>query len=228
MATLSTLAERPPGTPYGSLVAFALDEDVPVLLLSGLAEHTRNLKRDPRASLLVAEDFGNEALAAGRVTLLGVCRPLDDDRSARAAFLAAHPSAARYVDFDDFSFFALQVESVRYVGGFGRMSWIERDAWAAAEPDPLAPHARGIVDHMNDDHADALVAYARALGELPGATSAVMTGIDRHGFDLLVAESGGEERPLRLGFDAPVTTPADARRALVALVRSARERLPSE
>lgn len=133
--TLSTLTlDAPgPGFPYGSIAPFALDGARPILLLSELAEHTRNLRADPRASLLVVEPGEGDPLARARACLLGRCLPADDERDRlRALYLAAHPEAARFVDFRDFHFFALTVEAARFVAGFGRMSWIDRAAWEAA------------------------------------------------------------------------------------------------
>src|SRR4030095_3866393 len=120
-------------------------------LISGLAEHTKNLERDPRASLLVAESGADDPLANGRVTLLGLCTRLEGDGTARAAFLTVHPNAAYYADFRDFAFWSLRVDAIRYIGGYGRMSWTGRDEWRAATPDPLAPHAAGAIAHMNAD-----------------------------------------------------------------------------
>lgn len=223
--TVERRVEREPtGHPYVSLVAFAMDGADPIFLISRLAEHTKNLEADPRASLLVAEDFASDALANGRVTLLGQCRRLDDDATARDAFLAAHPTAERYVGFADFSFFRLHVERLRYVGGFGRMSWPDADAFCAAEPDPIAPHAAGILEHMNEDHADALLAYAHAFTKATGATSATMTDIDRYGFEMRVVTADGDA-PARLAFASPIATPTEAREALVAMVREARAKL---
>src|SRR3954466_8909935 len=108
--TLCTLALEPDGYPYGSFVTVAFDEGNPVFLISGLAEHTKNLERDPRASLLVAESGADDPLANGRVTLLGPCtRAEGDGGPARAAFLTAHPNAAYYADFRDFAFWSLRV-----------------------------------------------------------------------------------------------------------------------
>jgi hypothetical protein len=126
----------PPGHPYGSLVAFALDAGSPVFLISTLAEHTKNLLADPRASLLIAESGEGDPLARGRVTLLGSCTQLsgDAEKRARAAFVAAHPESSEYIDFKDFRLFLLAVTSARYVGGFGRMSWILGEDWYNAQP----------------------------------------------------------------------------------------------
>lgn len=225
--TLATVGQDPAGYPYASLVTVALDGSSPVFLISDLAEHTKNLRADDRASLLVAEAGEENPLALGRVTLLGRCALVaDDGGSARAAYLAHHPDAAYYADFKDFHFWRLTVESVRYIGGFGRMSWVPAEDWAVATPDPLAPHAARILEHMNDDHKKALLAYCHAFSRATAASDAVMTGIDRYGFEMSVMTANGR-RPVRVAFEAPVESPEAAREALVALARSARQALGS-
>jgi hypothetical protein len=232
---LSTLAREPAGHPYGSFVTFALEVGAlevgalevgarPVLLISELAEHTRNLRGDGRASLMVAESVREDPLANGRVTLLGTCEPVEAaDDGARRAYLTRFPTAAYYADYRDFAFWRLSVESARYIGGYGRMSWVSGEEWAAARPDPLAPHAAAIVEHMNTDHAEAMATLCRAFSRATEAESVVMTGIDRYGFEMSVATAAGR-RPVRLAFPAPVATPEEARRSLVALVAEARRR----
>jgi heme iron utilization protein len=207
-------------------VIYGLDGGAPVFVLSELAEHTRNLRADPRASLLLVERSEGDPLARARVTLLGPCRPVEGAERPRAldALVAAHPGAARYADFGDFHVWRLQVEAVRYIGGFGRMSWVDADAWARAEPDPFVAHAAGILSHMNEDHADALLAYCHALTRATDATQATMTGVDRYGFELSALTAAGA-RPLRLPFSRTLTTVAEVRAELVALVQHARARL---
>src|SRR6185436_375361 len=96
----------------------------------------------------------------------------DEEKSAvRATFLAQQPSSSYYVDFKDFAFYRLEPAALRYVGGFGRMSWVTADDYAVAEADPLADAAAGILAHMNDDHADALIAYATGLAKLADVRS---------------------------------------------------------
>jgi len=219
---LSTL--DPQGYPHGSYVTFALIDANPVLLISKLATHTQHLLRDPRASLLVHESGAADPLANGRVTLIGPCEKAPDGGAAREAFLAVHPGAAYYAGFADFAFYLLKVTSVRYIGGYGRMSWVEASDLHAASPDPLAAHAGGIIEHMNDDHAEALAGYARAFTRADGAESAVMTGIDRYGFEMTVKTPAGA-RPARIAFANEVTTPNEARAALVALVKEGREKI---
>jgi putative heme iron utilization protein len=223
--TLCTLALEPEGYPYGSFVTVAFDNGNPVFLISALAEHTKNLERDPRASLLVAESGAADPLANGRVTMLGLCTQVaGDGGSARAAFLTVHPNAAYYADFRDFAFWCLRVTAIRYIGGYGRMSWIGHDDWRTARPDPLAPHAAGAIAHMNADHADAMVLYCKAFSKATDVTSATMTGVDRYGFEMSAKTAQGP-RPVRVAFAEPVTTPEELRATLVAMVKDARSRI---
>lgn len=223
--TLCTLAAEPVGYPYGSFVTVAFDDGNPVFLISTMAEHTKNLQRDPRASLLVAEAGSGDPLANGRVTLMGPAAQVEGEgRNARVAFLAAHPNAAYYMDFGDFAFWKLVVESIRYIGGYGRMSWIDAADWHAAESDPLATTAAGVISHMNDDHADAMVLYCRAFSRATDVAAASMTGIDRYGFEMSAMTAAGP-RSVRVAFPAPVRTPDGARAALVSMLDDARTRL---
>ncbi|MCU1653463.1 MAG: hypothetical protein JWQ60_4612, partial [Pseudonocardia sp.] len=126
-AALSTVAADSGGVPFGSLVAHAVDElGRPLLCLSDLAEHSRNLTADPRASVLVTEAGDGDPLASGRVTLLGEVSVLagDERATALASYKAVHPDAF-YVEFSDFRIYRLEVTSARFVGGFGRMSWVD-------------------------------------------------------------------------------------------------------
>jgi putative heme iron utilization protein len=222
IATLATLSDD--GTPWASLVSYAaLDDGSPVLFVSTLAEHGRNLDRDPRASLVVAAtESGKDPLAAGRVTLAGrVTRPAGDtERVARAAYLASVPTASMYAEFGDFSLYVLNVERVRWVGGYGRMDSADADAYANAEADPVGD-ARGAITHLNDDHADALLIMAQALGGYPDAETARCTAADRYGLDLVVGTPRGTA-PARVGFAEAISDPAGLRAATVELTRRAR------
>jgi putative heme iron utilization protein len=129
------------GWPYASLVLIACDADGrPILLLSDLAEHTKNIRADPRVSLLIdgAGAPGNpddDPLAAPRVTLLGRAQPIEDAAqrtTLRTLFLARHPEAAVYADFTDFHFYRVIVERAHLVAGFGRIRWIRAKAFIGA------------------------------------------------------------------------------------------------
>jgi heme iron utilization protein len=225
-ATLSTLAREPAGYPYGSLVTVAIDDaGRPLLLLSTLAEHTTNLLAAPQASILLTEPLGahDQPLALGRVTLLGPCTAVSDDEKAavRDVFLARQPSASYYVDFEDFAFYRLEPAALRYVGGFGRMSWVSPEDYRRAEPDPLADAAAGILAHMNGDHSDSVLAYAKALAGIRDASAATMTAVDRYGFELAMTTPECP-RATRLAFDEPVATADEVRRAMIEMVKRAR------
>jgi hypothetical protein len=221
-ASLATLSEG--GEPWASLVTYGLlDDGSPVLLVSTLAEHGRNLRRDPRASLVVCEGREGDPLEFGRVTLAGRVEEAHGERreEALAAHLAAVPTARLYAGFGDFSVWILRVERVRWVGGFGRMASASASAYRDAEPDPTAPAAAHAIAHLNEDHADALLAIARSLGGHPDATAAACTGIDRYGVDLGVVTPRGAGET-RVGFAQPATAPDGLRAATVELARRAR------
>ena len=190
-----------------------------------MAEHTQNLMADPRCSLLVAEPGDGDPLARARATLVGQAKRLErgEDTEAREAFLSAHPNASYYADFKDFAFWEMDVSAVRYIGGYGRMSWVEAERWSEATEDPIAAVADRIISHMNEDHADTMALYCRAFTKATEATEVVMTGVDRYGFEMSVKTSQGP-RPIRLPFDEEVSTANEIRKAMVALADRAREK----
>jgi hypothetical protein len=223
MASLSTLSED--GSPWGSLVLYAaLEDGTPVLCLSTLAEHGRNIVRDARASLVVGEsDVTGDPLDSGRVTLAGhLDVPVGEElEAARAAYQDASPASGLYGGFGDFTYYVLRVERVRWVGGYGRMDSTGADAYHAATPDPVAPGAAYAVSHLNADHADALLDMARALGGHPDATEATCPRIDRYGLDLTVTTPRGITET-RIAFAETANRPGDLRAATVELARRAR------
>jgi len=221
--SLATLTEA--GAPFASLVTVATTaEGEPILLLSTLAVHTRNLQRDPRASLLLVGPGGEtgDPLAGARLTLVGSVAP-DRGAATRRRFLARHPEASGYADFTDFAFHRLTVAGAHLVAGFGRIVDLSRDDLltdCSAAGDLLAAE-ESAVDHMNTDHAEAVQLYARRLLGAPDAAWRI-TGIDPDGADL----SAGPFRA-RLDFVKPVTTAAALRHRFAQLALQARGR-PSE
>ena len=228
VATLATLSDD--GTPWASLVGYAaLEDGSPVLMVSTLAEHGRNLERDTRASLVVASpEQRKDPLAAGRVTLAGrIVRPSGEaEERARAAYLARVPASSIYSEFGDFSLYVLEVDRVRWVGGYGRMDSADAESYANAQADPVG-EATGAIKHLNEDHADALLVMARALGGYPDAETARCTAADRYGLDLMVGTPRGSA-PVRVGFAEPVTEPAGLRGATVELTQRARASAPTQ
>lgn len=221
---LATLSRRHPGHPFASVMPYAPDAaGRPLLLISTMAMHTQNLAGDPRASLLVTQpEVAGDPLAAGRVTLMGEAHGVPDveTAAARASYLERHPNAAYWADFGDFGFWRLEVTDVYFVGGFAAMGWVDAPAYRAASPDPLADAAAGILAHMNRDHADALLAYARHFAGVE-ADEATMTAVDRLGFKLRVQR--GERRwSVRIAFPGEVRSAAESRTVLIEMLALAR------
>lgn len=210
------------GFPYASLVTVAFFPDgTPLLLVSRLAVHTRNLEADGRASLLFdASDGAGDPLAGGRVTVVGRMQQLSDpDELVRRRFLARHPGAEMYVDFPDFSFWVLKVEWAHYIGGFGRIVDLGAEDMLTSTSDAaklIAAEAE-IVEHLNVDHSDAVQLIATRLLGAPAGVWRV-SGIDPGGLDMI-----GGDRALRLDFDTRVTAPGMVRETLVSLTKKARQ-----
>jgi putative heme iron utilization protein len=224
LAALATLTAD--GDPWASLITYgALDDGAPVLCVSRLAEHGRNLAADPRASLIITQvDRPPDPLAAARVTLVGrVERPPDvaSVAAARDAHLTAVPAATTYIDFSDFSLWILRIDRVRWVGGYGRMDSASGPEYAAAQPDPVAAGASAAIAHLNADHSDALLAIAQTLGGYPDATVATCSGLDRRGIDLALDTPRGRA-PARVSFSTTLTDGAQLRAATVELAQRAR------
>lgn len=225
---LATIATRPAGFPFGSVVAYALDVvGNPLMVISEMAEHTRNAGRDPRASLLVTEPTAAEhdPLDGGRVTLLGELRPVGDDEQddATGRVVDAVPSVAGYAHFGDFSCWRLTVTAVRWVGGFGAMDWVDADGYVAAVSDPVLAARRAVLDHMNADHADACLAIVGQALARDDLVAVEMVGVDRFGCDYHArAASGRDAVRVRLPFSSPVADVGDVRRQLVDQTRRAR------
>jgi len=222
--TLSTHSRRAAGYPFGSVAPYGVDaEGRPTLLISSMAMHTQNLTADSRASLLVQQGgFADDPLAGGRVTLVGDLGKVgaDELEAVRGDYLERHESARHWVDFDDFAFWRMEVRELYFVAGFGAMGWVEAGAYGAAEPDPLADFAEGILAHMNADHADALRLYCQVFADFP-ADEASMTSVDRMGFRVR-ARAGERLRGIRINFPREARTSNECRVVLVEMVRDAR------
>lgn len=221
-ASLGTLDAD--GGPFTSLVTVATTpEGEPVLLLSDLAAHTRNLKRDPRASLLLVAPGGEggDPLAGARLTLTGTLAR-DDDPVLRRRFLARHEEATGYAGFADFGFYRFMPRAGHLVAGFGRIVDLAREDILTdiAGLNELVVAEESAVAHMNADQKDALRLYATVLLGLPDGDW-VATGADPDGLDLRAGPLRG-----RLEFPEGVTTPGDLRRALVDLAKKARAMTP--
>lgn len=216
---LSTWSQALPGFPFGSLVPFAMThEGRPLLYVSRLAEHTRNLAAAPRACLTVAEAASTgDPQALGRASLLGEAHQAPEAEHAALAerFFALFPEQREYEQLGDFGFWRLEPVRVRWIGGFGEIAWLEREQWLLETPEWQLGEAR-IVGHMNEDHRDALEAMVRArLGEEP--RDVAMLACDPEGFHV---RNGDAVR--WIPFARPCSTADDVRAEMVRLAREAR------
>ena len=224
IGSLSTQSRKQPGFPFGSVMPYGLHErGRPIFLISTMAMHTQNLGADARASLLVTQaDAGGDPLGASRVSLVGNVLPLPDAEvaEARKLYLARHANSKYWIDFEDFSFYRMDVVDVYYVGGFGVMGWVSATDYDRSQPDPLAESMPEIIQHMNADHKDALVLLARKFAHLE-SQEATMTAVDRLGFHVRLKTQEGM-RGARIAFLREVSNPAETRKVLVEMVQQAR------
>jgi hypothetical protein len=198
------------------------DRGRPIFLISSMAMHTQNLRQDPRASLLITQpDVSGDPLGAARLTVVGTVGEVPA-AEVRDLYLSRYENARHWQNYPDFAWFRLEISAVYFIGGFGVMGWVAAEDYADARPDPLAEVAPGILQHMNADHADALVEIARRFA-CEAADKAVMTAVDRLGFHLRL-ESGDRIHGRRVAFLREVTNAEEARRVLVEMVREARSK----
>lgn len=209
------------GDPYCSLVNVAANPDAaPLLLISRLAAHTKNLLADARVSLMLDERVAGDPLEGGRIMVAGRAEELDGEAAslARRRYLAAHPSAEAFVDFKDFAFFRIAPAGLHLVAGFGRIIDLKPSQFLTDISDAadLLDAEAGAVEHMNEDHREAMNLYATRLLDAEAAEWRC-TGCDPEGMDLQA-----EGRTLRLDFPERVTTGAELRKVLVRLAGEAR------
>jgi len=221
---LSTISSKFEGYPFGSVAPFVLGHDCqPVILISSIAEHTKNIVSNPKVSLLVfagAEDLQANA----RLTLLGEAVKIEkNDADLKARYLRYLPQAASYFDMHDFAFYRININQVRYIGGFGKMSWIaSSELLNPAQPadNLLASQEASIIEHMNADHTDSLIAYCKHYHQLD-VSDTQMLGMDSDGFDIK-ANLGSDIKVLRFEFEQPVHDAQSARAALVQMSKLAK------
>ena len=214
VGVLSTHSADVEGYPFGSIVPYVLGYGgEPVILISDIAQHTRNIGLDGRVSLTVFERAADDPQAAARLTWIGDAAPLDPaDEAARRRYSRHFPASDGYFETHGFFFFRIALRRARFIGGFGQIFWLEPEAMLA--PSPFRASEAGIVEHMNHDHRPALFHYCRALAGVH-PREAVMTGIDAEGFDMLA-----DGRKVRIDFDEPIGSDAEARAALIRLLKT--------
>jgi heme iron utilization protein len=209
------------GDPYCSLVNVASHPDgSPILLISRLALHTRNILADFRVSLMLDERAAGDPLEGSRIMLAGRAEEAAGEAAGilRRRYLNAHPSAETFVEFKDFSFFRIVPSAAHLVAGFGRIIDLEPAQFLTEIGDAgdLLEAEQGAVEHMNEDHREAMNLYAT---KLLGAenTDWACTGCDPDGMDMQAGTT-----VLRLDFPERVTSGGALRKMLVRLAGEAR------
>ena len=222
---LSTHSARCEGYPFGSVAPFVLDHNCqPIILISNIAEHTKNIALNPKVSLLVFTG-GEDLQANSRLTLLGEAVKIfkEVDADLRSRYLRYLPQAASYFDMHDFSFYRIHIHQARYIGGFGKMSWLsDVDLFSdiTSESAVLASQETAIIEHMNADHAENLLNYCKHFHHVD-ADHAQMLGIDCDGFDV-DARIGDTSTILRFDFEQQIHDAQSARAALMAMAKAAK------
>ena len=214
---LATVSVDVPGYPFGSVVPYCLDQHGrPLILIASIAQHTKNIRADARVSLTVFDRGEPDLQAAGRVTVLGDARQLrDEERELALRYYRYFPQSNDYDRTHDFAFHAIAPRRIRYIGGFGAIHWFEPETMVLANPFD-ADAERGIVEHMNVDHAAAIRHYCAVAGtEIPEGVTPELVGCDAEGINLRL-----DARIARIAFEAPVTTLPAVRQALVAMAKA--------
>lgn len=211
---LATLSRRFPGYPFGSIAPFVLDHAAqPIILISRLAEHRKNIEGDHRVSLLV-HDAAGDVQASARVTLIGDASKIAEPTGPRDRYLRYVPAASQMLGLGDFDFFRITPMAVRFIAGFGAIHWLSSSDFRP--PASLEEIESEVLTHMNVHHARALRDYCRHYHDIT-ARNAEMIGIDCDGFDVRA-----DGMRLRFQFESPVANATQARTALASMADASR------
>jgi heme oxygenase (biliverdin-IX-beta and delta-forming) len=215
-AILSTHSVDVAGYPFGSVVPYCLNQHgVPIILISNIAQHTKNIIADPKVSLIATQGEADDLQTVGRVTYIANAERLDDnDKDSIERYYSYFPHSRDYHKIHGFYFYRLQPVRVRFIGGFGEIYWIEKENILLANPFSF-DEEKGMIEHMNMDHLAAIKHYCDVSGiRYSDEKIPVMVGIDSEGFNLRTGA-----RIHRINFAEPVTTAGAVRKALVDMAK---------
>lgn len=218
---LSSLSIKFAGYPFGSVMPFVLGHDCqPIVLISTIAEHTKNIIANPKVSLLVfagAEDL----LANGRLTLIGEATQIEKNNAdLMARYCRYFPDSIGYLAMHDFQFYRINIVQARYIAGFGKMGWMAGGELVGVKNASIAQLETSMIEHMNADHVDSMMLYCQHFhGVTPNRVSLI--GVDCGGFDV-EAVVNDDIKILRFNFETPIVDANSARMAFVALSKAAR------
>ena len=214
---LSTLSKKFDGYPFGSITPYLVDHDASLLILiSTLAEHTKNILQDPRVSLIAHDQHNPHIQSQGRITVVGNAAPEADREQAALRYQRYFPESQAYFAMHDFSFYRIRPIAIRYIGGFGRIHWVDMENYVVP-PYPLIEQESDVIAHMNSDHQDTMRNYCQHFHQC-AALDVAMLGIDIDGFDVRA-----DGKVWRFDFAQPVMDAQQARTALVEMARVAKQ-----
>jgi putative heme iron utilization protein len=210
---LCTLSKKFNGHPFGSIVPYLVDRDGSLLILiSSLAEHTRNIQLDPRVSLVTHSQDSPDIQSQGRITLVGDAQPAANKFQIGKRYLRYFPESQNLFAMDDFSFYRIVPHTLRFIGGFGKIHWVSADSYLVP-PYLLTEQEDDVVTHMNEGHRDTLRHYWKPFHQ-DAELKVEMLGIDCDGFDLCA-----DSKILRIDFAEEVLDAQQARRALISMAQ---------
>ncbi|MRX27582.1 HugZ family protein [Kangiella sp. HZ709] len=222
LGVLSTHSKSMEGYPFGSVTTYiSTVNGEPIFYISDLAQHTRNILKDPRMSLIAFTGDDDDANAGARLTVMGEAVKIEKEQAEKIAerYYRIFPSSTQYKKAHDFNFFILRCHKVRYIGGFGEIHWISKQDWLLDEPDWLEAED-GMITHMNDDHKDAMQLILKdQLGV--EAKDVEMLAVNPDGFFV----KADEQKPLFISFSKIARTGGSIRKALVDMTNKARAAL---
>jgi heme oxygenase (biliverdin-IX-beta and delta-forming) len=216
-AILSTHSVDVDGYPFGSVVPYCLNEDgKPIILISSIAQHTKNILSDARVSLIATESGADDLQTVGRITYIGNAEKLDDDdNNSMERYYRYFPQSRDYHKTHDFDFYFIQLVRVRFIGGFGQIYWLEKDNFLLDNPFSFDEEKR-MIDHMNTDHLETIKYYCDS-NEIQYSSDdmPIMIGIDSEGFNLRLGV-----RIYRINFKVSVMTTVEVRETLVEMAKN--------
>ena len=215
---LGTHSTSMPGYPFGSVVPYYLTPaGDAIIYISDIALHTRNIKANDKVSLTIFDAGEDDSQANGRVTIMGSAE-LANQNDVKAQYFRLFPQAKKYEQTHDFNFFVIRTERVRFIGGFGKIHWVDKVYWSVEAQDwHGAPES--MINHMNEDHQDAMQLILKHKKGV-NVEEPIMHSVFPEGM-----HCGTEKQTWFVPFEALCVSSTDVRKALVKLTNDAREAL---
>lgn len=224
---LSTHSVSMQGYPFGSVMPFLMTEEGNlVVYASDIAQHSRNMKTHNKVSLCIYDSKQTDSQASARITVLGHAEVDAVDDPLQEQYMALFPQAKSYVKAHDFRFYLISTERLRYIGGFGEIYWFSVDEWQN-HMFSLAKSAHGAIEHMHEDHSDALaLIVAQQLKQPIKEGQVIMLSCYQHGFHYSCTTEplDGKVTPHIgfISFKQPINKEHGLRHAMIMLTQQAK------